>query len=217
MIAIVGALIAWGIGRPAATTVGSALDRADNRLTDAVAGGVGAALNWAGRRFTRMPASESTPPTAVPPIKSARGSTAKTAQTPTGGSAVEPLFVSGVPAQAAASPAALQEPFPSPPPLDTSIVYSAENAEVTPPVAINRQLLDPPSSAVALQLGIVVEIVVDQMGRVESATLAKAPPTLQEAMQATMDLHNVKSWRFRPALKADQPVKYRRTVWLPNR
>jgi hypothetical protein len=96
------------------------------------------------------------------------------------------------------------------------IVYSNADRDVTPPVAIGRQLPDLPPTGVP-QSGIALVIVVDQTGRVESATLATRPATLEDAMQATMNLSAAKSWRFRPALRAGQPVKYLRSVWLANR
>jgi hypothetical protein len=36
-------------------------------------------------------------------------------------------------------------------------------------------------------------------------------------MIATMTLSAAKNWRFQPAVKDGQPVKYRRTIWVPGR
>ena len=57
-----------------------------------------------------------------------------------------------------------------------------------------------------------IEILVSETGRVESARGRRRPATLGAALQSTTALSVVKTWRFRPALKNSQPVKYRTTV-----
>jgi hypothetical protein len=38
---------------------------------------------------------------------------------------------------------------------------------------------------------------------------------MADAMVLTMSLSAAKTWRFQPAIKDGQPVRYRKTVWLP--
>ena len=219
-IVIAGGLIASGLGRPAATTAGTMVGRADDRLIDAVAARLGAAVNWVGRRFVRMPSGQQTPSSAGPPVRTARRSTPGPSTALSDGSSDVPhdvpMDVAGTADQSAPTPPEQDALPPASHQPDLSIVYSSADRDVTPPVAIGRQLPDLPPTGVP-QSGIALVIVVDQTGRVESATLVTRPATLQDAMQATMNLSAAKSWRFRPALKAGQPVKYLRSVWLANR
>lgn len=95
--------------------------------------------------------------------------------------------------------------------VDTSIVYSLDDADVSPPVAIR-------SPGIATDRGngsknvSFVEILVSETGGVESARGQRQPATLGAALQSTTALSVVKTWRFRPALKNSHPVKYRTTV-----
>ena len=95
--------------------------------------------------------------------------------------------------------------------VDTSIIYSPDDADVSPPVAIR-------SPGIATDRGnggknvSFVEILVSETGRVESARGQRQPATLGAALQSTTALSVVKTWRFSPALKNSQPVKYRTTV-----
>jgi len=96
------------------------------------------------------------------------------------------------------------------------VIYSSADTDVTPPMPIDRQFPDAPPPGAAQRNGSAINIVVDETGRVESATLFGKPSTLQEAMAATADLSAAKTWRFRPAIKAGRLVIYRRTVWVPH-
>ena len=95
--------------------------------------------------------------------------------------------------------------------VDTSMIYSPDDADVSPPVAIR-------SPGIATDRGngsknvSFVEILVSETGGVESARGQRQPATLGAALQSTTALSVVKTWRFRPALKNSQPVRYRTTV-----
>jgi hypothetical protein len=100
-------------------------------------------------------------------------------------------------------------------PLEELPVYTGADAEVAPPIALDTELLNAaPSGA---RRGTSLSIVVDETGRVDSATPVGRPGSLEEAMFATINASAAKNWRFRPAMKAGQPVRYRRTVWVENR
>jgi TonB family protein len=91
---------------------------------------------------------------------------------------------------------------------DSTRVFTPRDRNVVGPVEINREI--PPWHAPAgtprgLYQGL-VEIVVDERGRVETATLTRSvaasfDPALLEATTR---------WRFQPALLGGRPVKYRR-------
>jgi hypothetical protein len=224
LMAMAGWLIVSGIGRPAATTVTSAIGRTNDRLADRLASKLGGALNWLGTHHFGTPVVA--PTTAAQPsrpTRTRRRSPAGNLQARGDSTPAAPVGVPDIPVPAADQPTTAAAELATPPaPLvpaapDTPVVYSAADADVTPPVAIDLELPASPPSGAAPQNGAAVDIVVDETGRVESATLARRPGTLQETMLATMNLSVAKTWRFRPALKAGQPVKYRRTVWLANK
>lgn len=98
---------------------------------------------------------------------------------------------------------------------DLATVYSQTDPDVTPPAPIDRQLLDSPPSG--SQQFVALDIVVDETGRVETATLVGRPASMREAMLATGHLSAAKTWRFRPASRDGEAVKYRRRVWLVAR
>jgi hypothetical protein len=91
-------------------------------------------------------------------------------------------------------------------------VYTATNTEIAPPVPLDVQLFDSPPAGP--QRFVAFDIVVDANGRVETAKLVVQPNDMREAMQATGNLSAAKTWRFRPATKDGQAVKYRARVWL---
>jgi TonB family protein len=59
---------------------------------------------------------------------------------------------------------------------------------------------------------VMIEVVLDEEGNVESVRTLDAPQSLGDAAMVTMSLHAVKSWRFQPALKDGRPVKYRQQI-----
>jgi hypothetical protein len=92
-------------------------------------------------------------------------------------------------------------------------IYSAENIDVSPPVAVYSQFPSPieprPRDAS------IFDIVIDRAGNVESVRARRPPTSMADAMVMTMSLSAAKTWRFQPAIKDGQPVRYRKTVWLP--
>jgi TonB family protein len=107
-------------------------------------------------------------------------------------------------------------PFWSPPQLRLSqyspIVHDGSDFEVIPPV-----LLRPHLPTVGLigesteQLG-TVDVVVAEDGRVEQVRLVRT--NAERRFYDSMILAAVKSWRFRPASRSGQPVRYRVQITL---
>ena len=96
-------------------------------------------------------------------------------------------------------------------PVDPSIIYSPNDADVIPPVAIRSP---GPATGRGYQdrNAALIQILVNEAGLVESAQVLRAPATMGEALRSTMALSVVKTWSFAPARKNGQPVKYRTTV-----
>jgi Gram-negative bacterial TonB protein C-terminal len=94
---------------------------------------------------------------------------------------------------------------------DTNI-YSASDEAVTPPVAIYMRLPARPSAGVHVEDHSTIELLVGETGSVESVKVLGPPHDLGEALLVTLNLSAAKTWRFRPALRDGQPVRYRTVV-----
>jgi hypothetical protein len=114
---------------------------------------------------------------------------------------------------------AASAPPPSPPPTAPPAapaptpalpaIFSADDADVIPPVASNQVLPRfPMQTATALQG--VLEVVIDERGLVQSATM-RAPinPRYDRLV-----LDAARAWRYQPATRQGQPVKYRKLVQI---
>jgi hypothetical protein len=119
-------------------------------------------------------------------------------------------------ASAAARPAAPVEPAAAPPPEapreTPPVIYTVADADVTPPVEVDR-VLPPwsPSSALAqsrITLRGTLDIVIDDRGTVESASLAEPITPLYDNIL----LAAAERWTFRPAMRQGKPVKYRQSL-----
>ena len=95
--------------------------------------------------------------------------------------------------------------------VDALIIYSPQDTDISPPVAIRSPGIATDSGNPD-QYGLLIEILVNASGDVESARGRPRPATIGTAVQSHMALGVVKTWRFRPARKDGQPVKYRTTV-----
>jgi hypothetical protein len=94
---------------------------------------------------------------------------------------------------------------------ETSIVYSADDTEVAPPVPVRVPGIVTDRSNKDQNVSL-IDILVSETGDVETVLGRPRPATLGATLQSTTALSVVKTWRFRPALKNGQPVKYRTTV-----
>lgn len=113
-------------------------------------------------------------------------------------------------AQAAAREAAAPPPPAEPPP---PAVYSDSDTDVTPPVVVTRTL--PPwrpgsSAQAARSYQGHLRLIVDETGRVESASLLRPflPGYETELLEAA------RTWQFRPATRGGVPVKFVRVFTI---
>ena len=112
---------------------------------------------------------------------------------------------------AAPAPGMSREAAPLPEPWDTT-VYSNVDSEVVPPALVRLRLpVDPPKGMRSDALP-EVEIVVSSSGEVESVKLV----TEQAGVGPSMMLSAIKAWRFRPATRDGEPVRYRLRMRLTN-
>lgn len=86
--------------------------------------------------------------------------------------------------------------------------YTAEDANVTPPVIINQEMPAWPSYLQFVNAKGMLEVLIDEKGEVETATLrVRIHPVFD-----TLVLDRTKGWRYRPATLAAQPVKYLKRI-----
>jgi tetratricopeptide (TPR) repeat protein len=116
---------------------------------------------------------------------------------------------------AAAAPRPVVETLPLPPaavpaivPTDQKRPFTNDDGDVVPPVDVDRRMPVWKAPISARSQGIrrgILEIVTDTSGAVESAILVRPlTPTYDRDL-----LNAAKLWRFQPATRAGQPVKYR--------
>jgi tetratricopeptide (TPR) repeat protein len=103
---------------------------------------------------------------------------------------------------AAIDPATLPVPAPAEP-----AIYGVEDADVTKPVAISRELPTwRPNTVEERQLFAgALELVIDENGRVSSVALRKSVHPVYDPML----VRAAKDWTFRPATRNGVPVRYR--------
>jgi TonB family protein len=113
-----------------------------------------------------------------------------------------------------AAPAPTLAPAPMPPAapkLDPLHVYGMQDKDVTSPVIVRQDMprLAPPMIQQASDRG-VVEVVINEQGRVEAATIRKSvhPMYDSQLLQAARD------WRYQPATLNGVPVKYRKMIQI---
>lgn len=94
--------------------------------------------------------------------------------------------------------------------VDRRRVYSAMDAGIVPPAEIEKRLpaWAPPASARRVELRGVLLVVINERGTVDSAKLDKPLSPYYDSLL----LNAAKTWRFRPATKDGQAVKYQREV-----
>jgi len=90
--------------------------------------------------------------------------------------------------------------------------FSAVNADVVPPLPVWPHLPTSPKAGMRLEDLPQVELVVTPTGEVESVKLVTQPARVTSAMM----LSAIKAWRFAPATRDGQPVRYRLALRLTN-
>ena len=107
---------------------------------------------------------------------------------------------------------------PAPPPVApagepvverTARIYSPSDGDVAPP-AIIRQAVPPYPGRVLTAGSLVVEVLIDDTGAVEAATLEGQPNPAYDRLV----LAAARSWQYHPATLDGRPVKYRKRIQL---
>ena len=123
-------------------------------------------------------------------------------------------FVDLAKAAAAPPPEPKPEPKPEPPPPPPAPVrdiYSGEDTDVVPPVVIRQELprVQPSVTAQARDRGL-LELVIDEQGRVVALTLRAPIHPLYDGLL----LSSARDWRYHPATRNGQPVKFRKVIQI---
>jgi TonB family protein len=123
------------------------------------------------------------------------------------------LSIAATPPPPAPKPApviAAPEPPPIPKP-DPNRVYTAGDASVVAPVVINQEVprLVPMMRQQAHPRG-VIEVVIDEQGRVASMTIRESIQPMFDAELLTKG----REWRYQPATLDGRPVKFRKLIQL---
>jgi len=110
-----------------------------------------------------------------------------------------------------ALPAATVAPVAAPTRPAAGKIYTAEDETVAPPIPVRQDIPNVPQFmiATARPRGL-VEVVVDELGRVVSMTMRLSIHPSYDAMV----LAAAKDWKYRPATLDGQPVRYRRLISL---
>ena len=105
-------------------------------------------------------------------------------------------------------------PAPVPPPVpqaDPNRIYTMVDREVTAPVVLHQEMprLTPAMKAQAKDRG-VVEIVVDEQGRVTNVAIRESVhPVFDSAL-----LSFARDWKYQPAMLNGKPVRYRKMIQI---
>jgi TonB family protein len=116
--------------------------------------------------------------------------------------------------KAIAPPPAPVSPAPVAAPVEAMVakvprVYSPSDTSVVPPVTVRQAV--PPYPGRVLQSGsVIIDIIIDPAGAVESATLASAPNPSYDRLA----LAATKTWQYQPATLNGEPVKYRKRIQI---
>ena len=149
---------------------------------------------------------------ARPPGAPPSTSTSIAAATPGGPEAAPAAAPGTAPAEPAATPASAPASTSSDtPPADAATQSTAPKpTDIIPPVAIAQAL--PRATDATVPLGaaqtILLDIVIDETGRVERAEVRRSVNRLYEAQLVAA----TRGWRYTPATQAGRPVKYQRTL-----
>ena len=88
-------------------------------------------------------------------------------------------------------------------------VYAPSDSDVVPPIT-TRQAVPPYPGRVLVGGSVVMDIIIDESGAVESATIASPPNQAYDKLV----LGAAKSWQYQPATLNGAPVKYRKRIQI---
>jgi hypothetical protein len=137
-----------------------------------------------------------TPPPALPPIDLAR-------------SALAPAPDSAAPAGGAPGAAVAASDVEG----RSQAVYSSSDPQVVPPTLVSPSLPAGPRPGARPESLPEFELLISTTGEVEMVRLVSGPAGTQAGMMVSA----IKNWRFQPATREGQPVKYRQRMRLPIR
>jgi TonB family protein len=88
-------------------------------------------------------------------------------------------------------------------------IYTTDDQNVTPPVALRQELPRVPPSITrqARERG-VLELVIDELGRVTAMTMRESVHPMYDSLV----LNAAKDWRYQPATLQGRPVRYRKMI-----
>ena len=190
--------------------------QAKSRAASGAAASTGASPTKATATPATLPKATATLPSEAEP--------ATVAADPSGGATVAASTAASAPAAAEppplAAPPAPARPAAAPPPQARTApaiatrppLYSATDKDVAPPRPIVQQRLGGIVGAIDAGAEVTIEYVVDERGYVESAKAKSVPRSVGESVLMATGLHAIKSWRFQPAEKNGQPVRYRNSI-----
>ena len=109
------------------------------------------------------------------------------------------------------APAPAPEPAPAAPQPEPNRIYTMNDADVVAPVIIRQDLprLTPIMKPQARDHGI-VEVVIDELGRVISIAVRQSIQPMYDAELLTRG----REWRYQPAMLNGKPVRYRKMIQL---
>jgi hypothetical protein len=107
------------------------------------------------------------------------------------------------------APATSSVPAPVPPPPPAPRIYGGDEPGVVAPVAIRQQFPSVPASIVGMtkEKGI-LEVIIDEQGRVVSLTLRSSIHPVYD----TMVVGAAREWKYKPATFNGKPVRYRKLI-----
>jgi Gram-negative bacterial TonB protein C-terminal len=130
-----------------------------------------------------------------------------------------PASPAGVPPDPAAAPPARVTPAGPVTPMSPSMsivvppTYDGTSIDVVPP-KLRTPTASAPLRPESRRDANAIEVTVNEDGTVESVKSTTRPSTLAEAIRVINGLSIASTWRFSPAMKNGQPVKYRLRVPL---
>jgi tetratricopeptide (TPR) repeat protein len=110
-------------------------------------------------------------------------------------------------------PQPVVEAPPPPPQKPVKSLFDGSDADVAAPVVIRQDMPAWPTQPAANNMPIrpgVVEIVIDESGRVERAVIRQSISPFYDPMV----LSATGNWRYKPALRSGAPVKYRKLIQI---
>ena len=84
-------------------------------------------------------------------------------------------------------------------------VYSAANPDVVPPAIVRAQMPEVPIGGLPIEPRGALELTIGEDGQVTNARLVPESNRYQDRMMVSA----AKTWRFTPATRDGQPVRYR--------